>query len=414
MTTVLGTIVVICSVTPVFIISLFPTFMFYLSQQRYFSKTYREIKRIDSVARSPIYALFSETLDGVATIRAFFASQFLRKRMKRLLNEQQLAYYLTFSSQCWLAVRLELAGTFIVSCACLAAVLEHKERGGDDTFAGFAGLSISFALSGKSNYFHFIVVAVIVVLILNKYDLLVTQSLNWTVRMAADLEAAMIAVERINQYNRIKSEAPRHTHKDFEKSSLMWPRDGAISFEQVKMKYRNNLPFVLKGLDIKIPAGSKVGVVGRTGAGKSTLSIALLRICELDSGAIFIDGVNIKDLGLQKLRSAISIIPQDPVLFSGSVRTNLDPFNSYEDSRLLDVLNRVGLFNQGGDSTSVVTSLSDPVFEGGTNFSVGQKQLLVIARALLQEGKIVVMDEGKCLIVAIVKFLNFSSFAIFS
>jgi len=388
--------------------------MFYLSQQRYFSKTYREIKRIDSVARSPIYALFSETLDGVATIRAFFASEFLRKRMKRLLNEQQLAYYLTFSSQCWLAVRLELAGTFIVSCACLATVLEHKERGGDDTFAGFAGLSISFALSGKSNYLHFIVVVIVVVLISNKYDLLVTQSLNWTVRMAADLEAAMIAVERINQYNRIKSEAPRYTHKDVEKLSLMWPRDGAISFEQVKMKYRHNLPFVLKGLDIRIPAGSKVGVVGRTGAGKSTLSIALLRICELDSGAIFIDGVNIKDLGLQKLRSAISIIPQDPVLFSGSVRTNLDPFNSYEDGRLLDVLNRVGLFNQGGDSTSVVTSLSDPVFEGGTNFSVGQKQLLVIARALLQEGKIVVMDEGKCLIVAIVTFLNFCSCVIFS
>ena len=149
LSSVVGTIAVICFVTPKFIVCLLPISLFYMSQQNYFSKTYREIKRIDSVTRSPIYALFSETLDGVATIRAYGASDYLKHKLTKMLDDQQLAYFLTFSSQCWLAVRLELAGTFIVAFACLAAVLEYSAKGGSNTFAGFAGLSISFALSGK-------------------------------------------------------------------------------------------------------------------------------------------------------------------------------------------------------------------------------------------------------------------------
>lgn len=191
-----------------------------------------------------------------------------------------------------------------------------------------------------------------------------------------------------------------------------WPVEGRIEFTGVKMNYRPNLPLVLKGLNISIPAMSKVGVVGRTGAGKSTLMVALLRIVELYSGSIKIDGVDIRNVGLKKLRSAIAVIPQDPVLFSGTVRTNLDPFDDYDDDRLFEVLEHVGLYvrmekvlsklslsslaseKQAGGRAQAIKSLSDEVSEGGANFSVGQRQLLVIARAMLTGASIVIMDEA--------------------
>ena len=164
--------------------------------------------------------------------------------------------------------------------------------GGNETFASLAGLSISFSLS-------------------------VTQSLNWAVRMASDFEANMVAVERIEQYSKLPNEAARKCEKDTSLSPS-WPSSGEIDFVEVKLRYRPGLPLVLKGLDIHIPARSKVGVVGRTGAGKSTIMAALLRIVELDSGRVFIDGVDIRNVGLAKLRSKIAVIPQDPVLFSVS------------------------------------------------------------------------------------------------
>ena len=171
---VIGTVVVISVITPWFMVALVPIVIFYKVQEKYFTKTYRELKRLDSVSRSPVYSLFGETIDGVTTIRAFKASERLRAKMMRLLNTQQKAYFLTFSAQCWLAVRLEMVGTFIIFLAAFCAVMEHSKYGGDETFAGAAGLSISFALS-------------------------VTQSLNWSVRMSSDLEANMVAVERIEQ-----------------------------------------------------------------------------------------------------------------------------------------------------------------------------------------------------------------------
>ncbi|GMH87232.1 hypothetical protein TrST_g6248 [Triparma strigata] len=366
LSSVIGTLIVISTVTPWFLITLPPILVFYLSQQRYFTKTYRELKRLDSVSRSPIYALFGETLEGVATIRAFKAQPILKKRIMRLLDENQTAFWLTFSAQCWLAVRLELAGTAIITFACLCTVLQHSSQAGNETFAGAAGLSISFALS-------------------------VTQSLNWSVRMSSDLEAQMVSVERINQYVRdVEPEAPRDMPMD---ENL--PRDfpkGEIVFENAKLRYRPGLPLVLKGLSLTIPAGSKVGVVGRTGAGKSTLMIALLRLVELAEGRINIDGVDCSKLGLHLLRSKLAIVPQDPVLFSGSIRSNLDPFESFPDSRLVEILARVGLM--GGEGNERINGLDDQVEEDGSNFSVGQRQLIVIARALLSECSIVLMDEA--------------------
>lgn len=354
---------------------------YYISQQRYFTKTYRELKRIDAVSRSPLFALLGETLDGVSVIRAYDAQNALISRLISMLDLQQHAYFLTTTAQCWLAIRLEMAGTLIIFSACLCVVLEHGSQGGNETFAGLAGLSISFALS-------------------------VTQSLNWSVRMGSDLEAHMVSVERIKQYCKIPSEAPHILPND--QTLQNWPSKGEIVFSSARLRYRPNLPLVLKGLDIRIPPQSKVGVVGRTGAGKSTLMTAMLRLVELSSGFIKIDGIDIRTVGLKLLRSNIAVIPQDPVLFSGTIRTNLDPFDDFSDDRLNEVLFHVGLLKAERSSSfhslnslssnqlqqSAIKSLTDEVYEGGSNFSVGQRQLLVIARSVLRGAMIVIMDEA--------------------
>ncbi|KAG7364336.1 multidrug ABC transporter permease/ATPase [Nitzschia inconspicua] len=375
---VISTVVVISGVTPAFVICLVPILLFYASQQNFFTMSYRELKRLDSVNRSPIYALLGESIDGVATIRAFGGESALLSRLTRMLDTQQNAYYLLCVAQCWLAIRLELVGTLFITLACLLAVWQHSIRGADLQFAGLAGLSISYALS-------------------------VTQSLNWSVRMASDLEASMIAVERIRSYCEIDSEAPRDTDAD-KTLPKSWPTGGKITFQNASLRYRPGLPLVLKGLNLEIPPGAKCGVVGRTGAGKSTLMVSLLRIVELDSGKVSIDGYDTKSIGLTKLRSSIAVIPQDPVLFSGTIRTNLDPFDEHSDADIFDVLMRVGLYSKAKSSASVtslsslalndVQSLKDPVKNEGSNFSVGQRQLLVVARALLSGASIVIMDEA--------------------
>jgi ABC-type multidrug transport system fused ATPase/permease subunit len=211
---------------------------------------------LDSVNRSPIYALLGESVDGVAVIRAFNAEESLLQRLTSMLDVQQHAYYLTTAAQSWLAVRLELVGTLIITFACLSAVSQHAAAQSNEEFAGLAGLAISYALS-------------------------VTQSLNWSVRMASDMEANMVAVERVNEYTSMETEGSRRTLED-EKLPDSWPTKGAIDFQGVKLRYRPGLPLVLKGLDIHIPAGSKVGVVGRTGAGKVCISLLLYCLSDED------------------------------------------------------------------------------------------------------------------------------------
>jgi ATP-binding cassette, subfamily C (CFTR/MRP), member 1 len=329
--------------------------------------------------RSPIYALLGESVDGMIVIRAFQgAQQTLLRRLMIMFDAQQHPYFLTYTGQSWLAVRLELIGTLIITFACLCAVLEHTLYGPNEKFAGLAGLAISYALA-------------------------VTQSLNWSVRMASDMDANMVAVERVQEYMKLDSEASRNTDLD---DRIVWPTRGEIEFRHVKLRYRPELPMILKGLTLRIPGGAKVGVVGRTGAGKSTIMVALMRIVEVSDGTIYIDDVDTSKVGLSKLRSSMAVIPQDPTLFSGTIRNNLDPFGDYNDTTLLETLVRVGLYNESDQSSHNgvslgfshqrrhVRNLDDVVAEGGSNYSVGQRQLLVIARALLREAKIILLDEA--------------------
>jgi ATP-binding cassette, subfamily C (CFTR/MRP), member 1 len=192
------------------------------------------------VNRSPLYALLGETIDGVATIRAFSAQQALTRRLISSLDLQQHAYYLTSSSLCWLAVRLEIIGTVIIAFACCCSIFNHDTINGDEVLAGLYGLSISYALS-------------------------VTGALNWSVRMASDCEALLVSVERIEEYCKLESEADRHTAEDQIAEEQGWPSEGQIDFVDAQLRYRPNLPLALKGLNIHIPASSRVGVVGRTG-----------------------------------------------------------------------------------------------------------------------------------------------------
>lgn len=308
-------------------------------------------------------------------IRAFGAGRILYQKLVSMIDDQQLAYFLTCTAQSWLAIRLELVGTLIITFASLIPVLERYFYGPDEVFAGIAGLAISYSLS-------------------------VTQALNWSVRKASDLEASFVAVERIEEYSQLSEEGVR-VAKDDSRLEEQWPSRGEIVFSNVSVSYRPGLPAILKEFSLTIPGGYKVGVCGRTGAGKSTLMATLMRLVEITSGRITIDGVNTRNIGIRLLRDRISVIPQDPLLYSGDIRNALDPCKRYDDETILMVLQKVELYSPSIDSSDhsiksrwCVKSLSDQVLEGGSNFSVGQRQLLAIARSLLEKRKIVILDEA--------------------
>ncbi|DBA02320.1 TPA: hypothetical protein N0F65_006195 [Lagenidium giganteum] len=360
---VLVTLGTVCFVTPSFMVILVPVMIGYYVSQQYFIKTSRELQRLDSISRSPIFALLSETLDGLTTIRAYGVENKFIDRNQFLVDKNQRAFFLNFSVNCWLALRLEFVGTLIAAGAALAAVIAHdsSSSGQGAAFAGLVGVSLTYAFN-------------------------VTQSLNWTVRMISQLQTQMVSVERIKVYTEMPTEAALDSNLA-NRPPYNWPSEGEVKFNGVSLRYRPGLPRVLRNLSFTVKPKEKIGIVGRTGAGKSSLIVALMRLTELDAGTVTIDGVDISRVGLHDVRGNISIIPQDPVLFSGSVGSNLDPFNQFSDDQIWTSIKRAHLHK-------AVASLEAPVDEKGSNFSVGERQLLCIARALLKRSKVILMDEA--------------------
>ncbi|KAL9657812.1 hypothetical protein ABK040_013150 [Willaertia magna] len=357
---VTGTIVIITTVTPLFLLPIIPLFFIYWRVQNYYRSTSRELKRLDSISRSPLFAHFSETLTGLSTIRAYKKQSEFTLDNEKQLDRLNRACYAQLASQRWLAVRLELISALVVLASSIFSLLG---KGG--VASSMAGLSLSYALS-------------------------VTGTMNWTVRAATEAEAIMNSVERVLHYcEEIPTEAAKVIPDN--RPPEDWPQEGNIELNDVKLRYREDLDFVLKGLTLEINGTEKVGVVGRTGSGKSTLMSALFRIVELAEGNIVIDGIDISKIGLYDLRSKLAIIPQDPVMFSGTVRFNLDPFDMYSDQQIWQALERSHMKEA---ISKLSGQLEAKVVEYGENFSVGQRQLLCLARAILRKTKVLIMDEA--------------------
>ncbi|XP_065356723.1 multidrug resistance-associated protein 1 isoform X3 [Calliphora vicina] len=355
---VLATIVVISISTPIFLAVIIPIAFLYYFAQRFYVATSRQLMRLESVSRSPIYSHFGETVTGVSTIRAYSVQHRFIDESDTKVDKNQVCKYPSLIANRWLAIRLEMVGNLIILFASLFAVL------GGQTNPGLVGLSVSYALQ-------------------------VTQTLNWLVRMSSDIETNIVAVERIKEYGETKQEAPW----ELENSRVPkdWPLEGQVVFDNFKVRYREGLDLVLRGISFKIAGGEKVGIVGRTGAGKSSLTLSLFRIIEAASGRILIDDIDIATLGLHMLRSRLTIIPQDPVLFSGSLRINLDPFEVKSDAEIWKALelSHLKVFVK-----SLPAGLNHEISEGGDNLSVGQRQLVCLARALLRKTKVLVLDEA--------------------
>ncbi|XP_059143338.1 multidrug resistance-associated protein 1-like [Physella acuta] len=354
----ISTIIVVSYSTPIFMVVILPVGILYYLVQRFYIPTSRQLKRIESTTRSPIFTHFSETITGAASIRAYKATTRFKEESQKRVDKNLVFYFGGIASNRWLATRLEFLGNIVVLAAAMFAVVS------EDISASLVGLSVSYALQ-------------------------VTGGLNWMVRMTSDLETNIVAVERIKEYTETPSEAA--WINPFRRPLASWPQEGAVSFINYKTRYRPGLDLVLKGLSCEIKGGEKVGIVGRTGAGKSSMTVALFRLIEAASGSIVIDNTSISDIGLHDLRSKITILPQDPVLFSGTLRMNLDPFDSYSDAMIWQALEHAHLKTFVEE---VPGGLSYECGEGGQNLSVGQRQLVCLARSLLRKTKILVLDEA--------------------
>uniref|UniRef100_A0A8C0TW70 ATP binding cassette subfamily C member 6 n=1 Tax=Canis lupus familiaris TaxID=9615 RepID=A0A8C0TW70_CANLF len=355
---VIGTVLVIGGALPPFILGVIPLVFLYFTIQRYYVASSRQIRRLAGASRSPIISHFSETLSGVSTIRAFGHEQRFIQQNKEVVNENLVCFYNNVISNRWLSVRLEFLGNLMVFFAALLAVLA-----GNSIDSAIVGLSISYALN-------------------------ITQSLNFWVRKACEIETNAVSIERVCEYENMNKEAPWIMSK---RPPSQWPDKGIVEFINYQARYRDDLGLALQDITFQTHGEEKIGIVGRTGAGKSTLSNCLFRIVERSGGKIIIDGIDISTIGLHDLRGKLNIIPQDPVLFSGTLQMNLDPLDKYSDSELWEVLELCHLkeFVQ-----SLPEKLLHEISEGGENLSVGQRQLVCLARALLRKTKILILDEA--------------------
>lgn len=347
-----------------FLVALVPLVIFFILAANFYRASAREMKRHEAVLRSNVYSRFNEAIYGVPTIRAYGLEKHFSSSVREAVDIWNGPNFLTFSNQRWLGVRLDVIGSLLIFATGILVVTSRFTIN-----PSTSGLVLSYILS-------------------------IVQFLQFSVRQLAEVENNMSSTERLNHYaTELEEEAPLHTI-EIEPS---WPSVGAIEFKDVEMRYRAGLPLVLKGLSMSIRGGERVGFVGRTGAGKSSIMATLFRLTELSGGSISIDGLDIAKVGLADLRSRLGIIPQDPTLFKGTIRYNLDPFEKHTDLELWTALRQADLIGpdqtMSDRGTNIRIHLDFPVEDEGLNLSTGQRQLLALARALVAGTRVLIMDE---------------------
>ncbi|XP_052898198.1 multidrug resistance-associated protein 1-like [Anopheles moucheti] len=354
---VFGVFIVIGISTPIFLAIVPPLMVIYYFVQRLYIDTSRQLKRLESVTRSPIYSHFGESISGQSTIRAYGQQNRFTQESERRVDYNQLVSYPSIVANRWLSVRLEMIGSFVVLFAALFAILARDSIG-----QATVGVSISYALQ-------------------------ISHFLSFLVRMTSEVETNIVAVERLEEYTVLPREA------EWQKGTVdkAWPAQGKVEFKDYQIRYREGLDLVIRGISLNVRGGEKIGIVGRTGAGKSSLTLGLFRIVEAAGGQIIIDGHDIAQMGLHQLRGRLTIIPQDPVLFSGTLRANVDPFKSYSDDQVWKALelSHLKTFVKG-----LAAGLEHEIAENGENLSVGQRQLICLARAVLRKTKVLILDEA--------------------
>ncbi|CAE6929912.1 ABCC1 [Symbiodinium natans] len=360
-----ASIVVVCMLVGWYLIILIvPMFLLYARLAKRYLPATRDLRRLDAAARSPIFSHFSESMQGVSTIRAMQQQERALHTNVSRLESQMEAYYLSNTAARWLSLRLQFNGTILVGAVSILGIFLATNK---QVSAGLVGLAITYALR-------------------------LTDTLNQVNRESADRETQMVSVERVQNYvTNVKQEAAlRIPHP---RMGPTWPSNGNIQVDGVVMRYREGLPTVLNGICLEIKAGQRVGIVGRTGCGKSSFLSTLLRLVELEAGSITVDDVDISQIGLHDLRSKVAMIPQDPAILTGTVRFNLDPFGAKSDEELWEVLEK----SQLRPRIESAGGLDSKVEEGGGNYSVGELQLLCLARALLrrqEKGGLLLLDEA--------------------
>jgi len=332
-----------------------PIVLLYVYIARYFMRTSRELKRLEAVSRSPVLSQISETLDGLDTIRSRGRQKEFADKLHRYQDTHSRAYFMVLASTRWLGIRLDLLSALLIGAVAFFAALQTQSN------AALVGIAFVYVFETA----HFTQVSV---------------------QQSSEVENLMTSVERVIAVTQLE---PEDGYKIEPRKSEQWPTIGEIQFNGVSLRYYPEGPRVLNDLNLTIAGQSKVGIVGRTGAGKSSIIAALKRMPKAE-GSIVIDGVNLSDLNIQESRMCISVLSQDPVVFSGSIRENLDPLSLHCDVDLWDALEAVHLKNL---VETFPGKLSHELTYKGMNLSVGEKQLLCLARVLLQGNKIVILDE---------------------